>query len=97
MSPTFDWWVLPHLAFYLWLASAIHAKWEPPWWVHVLLCLACSYGWEGAEHFMQRAWPETWVVLESPLNAWLIDPLSNGIGWCVGAFIGRWSKARGTA
>lgn len=94
MSPIFDWWIIPHAAFFIFLASAIHSKWEPRWWVHVILWLVCSFGWEIPEHFLQRAYPETWVVIEHPLNAWLVDPISNGIGWLIGALVGRWSKSR---
>lgn len=94
MSPILDWWILPHLAFYLWLASAIHAKWEPRWWVHALLCLFASYAWEIVEFFLSRSYLETWVVLEHPLNAWLVDPVTNGLGWLIGALVGVWSKNR---
>jgi len=93
-GPILDWWILPHFCLFLWLASSIHSAWEPRWWVHLLLWLGLSFGWEGAEHFLQRAFPETWIVIEHPLNAWLVDPLSNGVGWLMGALIGRWSKAR---
>lgn len=94
MSPIFDWWMLPHLGFFIWLASAIHVKWQPKWWVHVLLWLSIAFGWEVAEHFMQRQWPDMWVVVEHPLNAWVQDPITDGIGWLIGVFVGRWSKAR---
>ncbi|KPJ58557.1 MAG: hypothetical protein AMJ46_14005 [Latescibacteria bacterium DG_63] len=94
MSPTFDWWIIPHVAGFIVVASSIHAKWEPRWWVHLILWLALSVGWECIEFPLQRAYPETWVVMESPLNAWVVDPLSNGVGWLIGALIGRWSKSR---
>lgn len=94
MSPILDWWSLAHLCGFVWLASTIHSKWEPRWWVHVILWLVVSYGWEVPEHFLQRAYPETWVVIEHPLNAWVTDPLANGVGWLIGALIGRWSKGR---
>lgn len=93
-GPILDWWILPHVALPIWLASAIHAKWEPRWWIHLIFWLVYSFGWEVAEHFLQRAYPETWVVIEHPVNAWVIDPVSNGLGWLVGAFIGHWSKRR---
>lgn len=94
MSPIVDWWTVAHVALPIWIASALHAKWEPKWWLHIILWLVYSYGWEGAEHFLQRAYPETWVVVEHPLNAWVTDPLANGVGWLIGALIGRWSKGR---
>lgn len=94
ISPILDWWIIPHIALFLWLASSIHAKWEPRWYTHVLFWLLCSYSWEIAEYFLQRHYTETWIVIESPVNAWLIDPLSNGVGWFIGALIGRWSKNR---
>lgn len=93
-SPIIDWWAIPHIALPTWLASAIHSKWEPKWWVHLIIWLVYSYGWEIPEHFLQRAYPETWVVIEHPLNAWVMDPLANGVGWLIGALIGRWSKNR---
>jgi hypothetical protein len=94
MSPVLDWWILPHVSFFLFLASVIHSKWEPKWWVHLILWLSMSYMWEGAEYFLQRRFVDAWVVVECDLNAWLIDPLSNGVGWLAGALIGRWSKGR---
>lgn len=94
MSSILDWWILPHMAFFLFLASVVHVKWEPKWWVHVLLWMAMSYSWEIAEYFLQRHYTEMWVVVEHPVNAWVVDPLSNGTGWLIGALVGRWSKGR---
>lgn len=93
-GPILDWWVIPHICFYLWVASQIHACLEPKWWVHILLWLILSLAWEVPEHFLQRAYTETWVVIEHPINSWIIDPISNGIGWLFGAMVGAWSKAR---
>lgn len=93
-GPIIDWWFIPHVALPIWIASTIHAKWEPVWWIHLICWAGYSFGWEGAEHFLQRAYLETWVVIEHPINAWVMDPLANGIGWVIGALIGRWSKAR---
>ena len=90
-----DWWIIPHMAFFIFVASAVQAKWEPKWWVHVIVCTVLAFGWEIPEHFLQRAYPETWVLIEHPLNAWVVDPLSDGLGWLIGALIGAWSKNRG--
>lgn len=93
-GPILDWWVIPHVAFFVFLASTITAAFEPRPWVHLVVLVALSTGWEAAEYFLSRAYPETWVVLESPLNAYVVDPLSNGFGYLVGALIGAWSKRR---
>jgi len=93
-GPIIDWWILPHVGLFIWLASSVHSKWEPRWWVHLLLWLGLSYTWEAIEYPLQRAYPETWVVVEHWANAWIVDPLSNGIGWLVGALVGWWSKSR---
>lgn len=94
MSPIFDWWMLPHLGIFIWLAAMIHAKWEPKWWIHSIIWLVMAYGWEAGEYFLQRMYPETWVVVEHPLNAWVQDPITDGVGYLIGVLIGRWSKGR---
>ena len=94
MGPLFDWWIIPHIAFFIFLASAIHAAWEPPLAVHASVWLFTSYGWELCEYFLSRAYPETWVVLEPALGAWVLDPVSNGVGYLIGVAIGAWSKGR---
>jgi len=93
-GPILDWWILPHFCFFLFLASSIHAKWEPVWWEHIILCVMLSIAWEVPEYFLQRKYIETWVVVEHPVNSWVIDPISNGAGWFVGTLIGAWSKSR---
>lgn len=93
-GPVIDWWIIPHIAGFIVIASSIRALWKLPWWAHLLIWLGVSLGWEIGEHFLQRKFVETWVVIEHPLNAWLVDPVSNLAGYLVGWAVAAWSKNR---
>ena len=96
ISPIFDWWIIPHLAFFIWLGSTIGVKW-PKWsyWIHLLWILPVAFGWEIAEHLLQRAYPDAWSgVIEHWANAWVVDPFSDWVGAVIGIAVGKWSKNR---
>ena len=96
ISPMIDWWAIPHIAFFIFIGSTISAfrpKWA--WWKHLLWFLPLAFGWEFAEHFLQRAYPDAWSnVIEHWSNAWVLDPLTDLVGAAVGIAIGKWSKNR---
>lgn len=87
-SPIFDRWLIPHVAIPIWLVAAFHARWKLHWLLHVALWACVSYGWETAEHSLQASNPQIWGGTEHPINAWIVDPISNGVGWTLGVVAG---------
>ena len=95
VSEAVDWWFIPHAAFFIALASTIEAIWKPSNKIHFTYYVSLSLGWELAEHFLQRTFTEQWSgVIEHWANAWLVDPLANGVGVLIGVAIARWSQRR---
>lgn len=95
ISDVIDLWALIHLFFFAFVASSIHARWRPHVAIHLLWWAPLSFGWELAEHFLQRAYPAIWGgVVEHWANAWIADPLANLIGVVVGVAVAEWSHNR---
>lgn len=96
ISSILDWWILPHVALFLVIGSNLAAKWPKiSWKWHLVWMLALAFGWEIVEHFLQRAYPETWSgVVEHWMNAWVVDPVTDLFGGIVGVAIGHWSRSR---
>ena len=96
ISPIFDWWIIPHIAFFIWIGSTVGVKWPKlsyKW--HLVWMLALAFGWEIAEHFLQRAYPDAWSgFVEHWANAWVVDPITDLAGGFAGIAIGKWSKNR---
>jgi len=97
-GPIFDWWVIPHIAFFIVLGSTVEAIWrltKDRWWVHLIYGLGVGYGWEVLEHFLQRAYPDLWSNhIEHWANAWIVDPVTDLLGLAIGVAIARWSWKR---
>lgn len=95
LGPILDLWALIHLFFFAFLASTIHARFQPGWHIHALYWFPITYGWEVAEHFLQRAYPDVWGdIIEHWANAWVMDPICNAIGVIVGVLVADWSHHR---
>ena len=84
-GPIFDWWMLPHFCFFVFLASTVEALATPAWWVHIIYWAVLTIGWEIGEHFAERQWPERWSnTYEHWANKAFTDPLTNLAGTLVG-------------
>jgi len=82
------------MGFFVFLGSGLEAifKTKLKWWTHLLVLLGLTVSWEVFEHFASRQWTDAWSnVTEHPLNAWLMDPLSNAAGYWTGWLVARWS------
>lgn len=88
MIKTFALWSIIHFGFWAFVTSTMAACAEPPLWVHLLYTLVGGYAWEVIEYFAQRRWPEKWSGrIETPLNSWVGDPISNLLGATFGWFV----------
>jgi hypothetical protein len=84
-GPIFDWWMLPHFCFYVFVASTVESLAAPAWWVHATYWAASTVAWEVVEHFLERKYPEKWShTFEHWANKAFVDPATNGIGVLVG-------------
>lgn len=91
----FDLWSIIHWAFFAFLGSSIAAWREPPLWIHLLYTAVLGFGWETAEYFLQRRYPEAWSNrLESWSNSWVGDPISNLSGIAFGWFVVAYYRKR---
>jgi|WetSurSiteA1Bulk_404760.scaffolds.fasta_scaffold38904_3 hypothetical protein len=85
---TFDLWSLIHFGLYAFVASSIEAAFNLPLWAHLIWYVVVTFCWEGFEHWASRKWPEKWSgKIEHWSNAWIGDPISNGLGTLFGLFV----------
>jgi len=66
------------------------AKWyeQDQWWFHLCWFVPLSIGWEVAEIFLERRFPDKWRgKIEHWSNKWIGDQISNGLGSLLGIWI----------
>jgi hypothetical protein len=91
----FDWWSFIHFGFWAFIASSIAAGWEPKLWVHWTYVFILGYVWEVFEYWASRKWPDKWSgKIESWLNSWVGDPISNLSGATFGWFVVSYYRNR---
>ena len=84
----FDGWSLLHFFTFATIAHVVEIVHPFSWWVYAIGGSVIAYGWEIAEYFLQRKYPERWSNrCESWLNSWVSDPICDLLGVAVGVYI----------
>lgn len=95
-GPVLDIWTFYHFAGFAFIFStltAIKPNWS--WKVFIIIMVSLGFGWEIAEHFLQRVYPDMWSnVVEHWVNAWITDICSDIFGGVVGVAGVKWWKEK---